>query len=97
MFLAVFIIGVITGLIVTQTQQEPIPTEPAPDLSPLYERFDRLERGIINSTVDICFANNGFYLTDTNGAFLNNTIEIPIDQNKGIYKKYNTIICVFPI
>lgn len=45
------------------------------------ERFDQMENGLINSSIDLCFRNGGSYLLDGNGQLqtmeFQNTLIIP--------------------
>lgn len=47
------------------------------DLNYFEERFNRVEIGIINSSVEICSNNNGSWLVDAN----RNLIKVPFNEN----------------
>jgi len=93
------VFGMVLGFGIFSGNETFIIEEPevvGPDLNYLNQRFDKLEVGIQNSSIDFCLKNNGFYLADTNNNLVVRTLDIPIDQNAGIFRKVNTITCIFP-
>lgn len=53
------IFGLFATLLYFETNESPTKTI---DLNVLDERFDRLEAGITNSAIDVCFSNGGTWL-----------------------------------
>lgn len=69
------------------TQEEPTYIE----VTDYSDRFDRIEAGIINSTVDFCFRWGGQWLSDQNGISVSD-FEIPVGN--GLFSKGQAIFCV---
>ncbi len=63
----------------------------APEPIDFSDRFDRLARGIANSTLDLCFRWGGQWLTDGN-TLITRDFEIPLEN--GLFAKGQAIMCV---
>ncbi len=63
------------------------------DFSELHERFDRIETGIVNLSVDFCFSNGGTYLTDPSGNILVQESQL-LDENTGQPIPVRMIVCL---
>lgn len=91
------VIGIWLSLIVIiiVLVNQPVQSEPEKeiDFSGIYERFDRIETGIVNSSVDFCFSNGGTYLTDPNGNIVTQESQF-LDQNTGQTRIVRFIPCV---
>lgn len=89
--LAIFVVGLIVGGIMQiehqRTQETPEPIQQV-DYS---DRFDRLERGIENSTRDICFQWGGQWLTDGNN-LATQDFDIPLQD--GLFARGQAIMCI---
>lgn len=99
--LAFIVIGILLTVLIIITVNSKVDTVQQPevvgtDLDYLNERFDKLEVGIQNSSIDFCLKNNGLYLTDANNNLIVTSVDVPVDQNAGLFRKFNTITCIFP-
>lgn len=61
------------------------------DFNRVEGRFDRVEAGITNSTIDVCFQWGGQWLTDQN-KLITRDFEIPLED--GLFAKGQAIMCI---
>lgn len=71
----------------------PTPFEDENKFEELYERFDRIETGIVNASIDFCFSNGGTYLTDPSGNLVVQESNF-LDQNTGQTIRVRFIPCI---
>ncbi len=86
--LALLLTGIVVGVIM-QTSNQEIP-EPVQQID-YSDRFDRIEAGITNSAIDICFQWGGQWITDQNNLV---TQEFDIPLQDGSFAKGQAILCV---
>ena len=87
---AIFLVGLVAGIIISpQDEQilEPVQFQQV-DYS---DRFDRIEAGILNSTVDICFQWGGQWITDQNNLLMQ---DFDIQQDDNSSASGEAIFCV---
>lgn len=88
-FLYIILIAGMFGLFVTMLYFEL--TETVVEPIDYKDRFDRLELGIRNYAVDICFQWGGQWITDQNN-LLEQDFDIPLAD--GSFRKGKVILCV---